>query len=66
MPYFGPHGARDHKGDPTPPHPPKNKLPHMGIVGVLARQKCAGKWCATFWDPRAPDLVALNSQIFNF
>ena len=23
------------------------------------------KWCATFWDPRAPDLVALNCQILS-
>ena len=38
----------------------------MAIERVLTRQKCAGKWCATFWDQRAPDLVALNSQIFSF
>ena len=36
----------------------------MSIEGVLTRQKCAEKWCATFWDPVPPDLVALNSQIF--
>ena len=38
----------------------------MGFEGVLTRQKCAGKWCATFWDPCSPNLVSQNSQIFNF
>ena len=42
------------------------KKSHMGFEGVLTRRKCAGKWCAAFWDPRAPDLVSLNSRIFNF
>ena len=56
-----------HQPHPTPPHHPpqqKQKMPHVAIEGVLTRRKCAGKWCATFWAPRAPDLVALNSQIF--
>ena len=43
-----------------------NILPHMAIDGVLARRKRADKWCATFWDPVPPDLVALNCQIFKF
>jgi len=53
---------------PTPPLPTKknNMLPHMAIEGVLIRQKCAEKWCATLWDPRAPDLVAPNGEIFKF
>ena len=38
----------------------------MAIEGVFTRQKCAAKWCATFWDPVSPNLVSLNSKIFNF
>ena len=46
--------------------PKTNMLPHMAIEGVLARRKCAAKWCATFWTPRSPNLVSLNSKICNF
>ena len=45
---------------------PKKKRPHMAIEGVLTRQKCAEKWCATFWDPCLANLVSQNSQILNF
>ena len=38
----------------------------MAIEGVLARQECAEKRCATFWDPVPADLVALNCEILNF
>jgi len=45
---------------PTPHHPPnKNYFAHMAIEVVLTRWKCAGKWCATFWDPCLANLVAL-------
>ena len=37
----------------------------MAIEGVLTRQKCADKWCATLWDPCLANLVSQNSQIFN-
>ena len=38
----------------------------MAIEGVLARRKCAEKWCATFWDPCSQFSVTGNCQIFNF
>ena len=51
----------------VPPHPPDLFcLSHMAIEGVLARQKCAGKWCATFWAPVSPNQVTKKCQIFNF
>ena len=37
----------------------------MAIEGVVTTQKCADKWCATFWDPVPRHLVALNSENFN-
>ena len=37
----------------------------MAIEGVLARRKCAEKWCATFWDPVPQFSVSLNREIFN-
>ena len=40
--------------------------PHMAIEGVLTRQKCAEKWCATLWAPGLQFSVSPNSQIFNF
>ena len=38
----------------------------MAIEGVLARRKCAEKWCASFWDPVPQFSVSLNSEILNF
>ena len=38
----------------------------MAIEGVLTRQKCAGKWCATLWDPVPQFSVTGNCEIFNF
>ena len=40
--------------------------PHIAIEGVLARQKCAEKWCAFLWAPGLQFSVSRNSQIFNF
>jgi len=37
----------------------------MAIEGVLTRQKCAVKWCATFWVPVSPNLISLNREVFN-
>ena len=39
--------------------------PHMAIEGVLTRQKCAEKWCATLWAPGLQFSVSPNSQIFS-
>ena len=38
----------------------------MAIEGVLTRQKCAGKWCATLWAPGLQFSVSPNRRIFNF
>ena len=48
------------------PPPPKNKNSPYGLGGGFDKIAVCGKWCAIFLDPRAPDLVAQNSQISNF
>ena len=40
--------------------------PHIAIEGVLTRQKCAEKWCATLWATGLQFSVSPNSQVFNF
>ncbi len=40
--------------------------PHMAIEGVLTRQKCADKWCATLWAPGLQFSVSPNRPILNF
>ena len=53
----------------TPPHPtPPKKEQKCPILasGVLTRQQCAEKWCASFWAPGSRNLVTGKCQIFNF
>jgi hypothetical protein len=39
--------------------------PYIAIDGVLTRQKCAAKWCATLWGPGLQFSVSPHSQIFD-